>query len=104
MFFLKKCEFEDDFKMGDRVMVLADFLDVEVGRMGKIDRIYPGGVMVEWDPDHCHEVDAGCLVKCSCECPDCKPWRPLMDGFGRDELEYLAVGTACHPKVVVNFL
>jgi len=27
-----------------------------------------------------------------------------MDGFGRDELEYLAVGTACHPKVVVNFL
>lgn len=73
MFYLLKRVDEKQFTVGDRVMVLADFSGIKAGMKGKITEVYNEGVMVEWDD------------------------KPLSDGFGRDELEYLAVETQKHP-------
>lgn len=73
MMYLSKKTSEKDCKVGDNVLVLADFSGVPAGTRGEIVEIYDGGVMVQW--------------------PARSQWeetRPLRDGFARDELKYLA--------------
>lgn len=88
MFYLLKKKSEMECGINERVMVLADFYGIRAGTKGKIVEIYgnfrdskdKGGVMVEWD----RKVgDFG--------------YEPTRDGFGRDELEYLAFETETHP-------
>lgn len=87
MFYLTKKEKIADIEVGERIMVLADFSGIQAGQKGHICENYKHGVMVEWDctsalcthghfPRHDH---------------------PKMDGFGEDELEYLAFETQKHP-------
>lgn len=80
MFYLTKKKKVADIKVGDLVMVLADFSGIEAGTKGLISENYKTGVMVEWQglntPSH---------------------QRPKADGFGEDELEYLAFATEKHP-------
>jgi hypothetical protein len=81
MFYLLKRIDEKQFNLGDRVMVLADFSGIKSGTKGKVVEIYDEGLMVEWDDEGKDR------------------FRPLRDGFSRDELEYLAVETEKHPKL-----
>lgn len=66
-----------EIKVGDRCMVLADFSGIEAGMKGTISENYKHGVMVDWDTPTPSGVKA--------------------DGFGEDELEYLAFATLKHP-------
>lgn len=88
MFYLLKRVDEKQFTLGDRVMVLADFSGIPAGAKGKISEIYHEGVMVEWDWS---EDELARITR-----HNYTP-RPRSDGFGRDELEYLAVETEKHP-------
>lgn len=82
MFYLTKKQI-GEIKEGDECVVLADFSGVPAGTRGTIYENYQNGVMVEWHLPH-------------------PPYgRPLMDGFGEDELHYLAFGT---PKCPERFL
>lgn len=76
MFYLTKKEVAD-IKVGERCMVLADFSGIEAGQKGTISENYKHGVMVDWDISTPHGVKS--------------------DGFGEDELEYLAFATPKHP-------
>jgi len=71
MFYLLKKTI-DEIHEGDVVMLLADFSGLHAGMKGTISENYKRGVMVQWDSTH-------------------------SDGFGADELEYLAFETAKHP-------
>lgn len=73
MMYLSKKTSEKDCKVGDNVMVLADFSGVPAGTRGEIVEVNNGGVMVQWTPRNQWEEA-----------------RPLRDGFTRDELKYLA--------------
>lgn len=88
MFYLLKRKDEKQFTPGERVMLLADFSGVAAGTIGKITEVYEGGVMVEWQSYGVHDLVAGA---------ESLKRKPLADGFGRDELEYLAVETEKHP-------
>lgn len=77
MFYLLKKEKVEDIQVGERVMVLADFSGIPAGVLGRITENYKDGVMVTW------------------ELPDEMGQR--SDGFGADELEYLAFETKTHP-------
>ena len=83
MFYLKKKTI-DQIHEGDRVMVLADFSGVPAGTRGTITENDKTGVMVEWYP-FIHQ-----------DKPEWEP--PRADGFGQDELDYLAFETQKHPK------
>jgi len=80
MFYLTKRIEERQCSLGERCMVLADFSGVTAGTKGKVVEIYDKGIMVEWDDEN-------------------DRFRPLRDGFSREELEYLAFATYKHPKV-----
>jgi hypothetical protein len=79
MFYLLKRQDEKQFSIDDRVMVLADFSGIPAGTKGMITEIYEEGVMVQWEMDG---------------------QRRPADGFSREELEYLAVETKKHPKLL----
>ena len=81
MFFLKKITHETQAMVGDTVMVLSDFAGIQAGDRGKVVEIYNGGITIEWIRDY--------------------SWgrTPETDGFGRDDLEYLAFGTPHHPQL-----
>lgn len=64
-------------------MVLADFSGVPAGTKATVVEIYDEGLMLEWDELKPGENDR--YVN--------------RDGFGREELEYLAFETQKHPKV-----
>jgi hypothetical protein len=86
MFYLTKRVDEKQCTIGERCMVLADFSGVPAGTRGKVIEVYDEGVTIEWLP-----------------CINCAPGkdcggRPTRDGFGRDELEYLAFETKEHPR------
>lgn len=106
MFYLLKRIDEKQFTLGDVVMVLADFSGVPAGTRGVVTEIYDGGLMVTWirgfEPaeqlKHYSEImkvlnDGGTFYTAH-------GW--LSDGFGREELEYLAVQTEKHPKLSTN--
>ena len=83
MFYLLKRVDEKQFTLGDNVMLLADFsaVGLPAGTIATVIEIYDGGVMIEWDRKQSNgEV------------------RKDREGFGRGELEYLAVCTQKHPK------
>ena len=87
MFYLTKRIDEKQCTVGDRCMVLADFIGIPAGTKGTIIEIYDEGVVVKWLPcDQCAEGE------------DCHA-APTSDGFSREELEYLAFETEKHPKV-----
>lgn len=107
MFYLLKQVDEKQFTPGDVVMVLADFNGIKAGEKGVITEIYNQGVMVTWEGRKVHHpkaseypdieeiqdmLDAGEIF------PAARGW--VSDGFARDELEYLAVQTEKHPKVL----
>lgn len=69
MYYLQIKNHEEQCRVGDKCMVLADFFELPAGTKGEIVEIYDGGVMVYWK-------DLG-----------------IRDGFSRDELIYLAFGT-----------
>lgn len=86
MFYLKKATREDEFRLEERVILLADFpaIHLRAGMIATVVEIYrtgdhgyeTGGVMIEY------ESEGG--VK----------WR---EGFGREELQYLAMETQRRP-------
>ena len=81
MFYLKKKTKVSQIKEGEIVMVLADFTGIRAGTLGRVEENYGTGVMIHWFQD------------------EAKSWsQPLRDGFGEDELEYLAFQTEKHPK------
>lgn len=90
MFYLLKRVDEKQFTLGDRVMVLADFTGIAAGEKGSVTEIYDEGVMVQWDNTG-DELERAKRHNMKC--------RQRSDGFGRDELEYLAVETEKHPKI-----
>ena len=93
MFYLLRGVPLPDIEVGQRVIVLADFSGIPAGTRGTIKENYRTGVMVEWDVKTCLHTGV-------CDCPGAEPnqWgKPLADGFGADELEYLAFETARHP-------
>lgn len=81
---------KEEIKIGARVVALESFADVPKGTEGIIIDNYGTGIMVAWDkPDKPYpqgktpfEVNAMFAVNHLC---------PLRDGFGMDELDYLAV-------------
>jgi hypothetical protein len=75
MFYLMKRTRVAACKIGDRVMVLSDYPggNIVAGEKGTVDENYERGIMVRWDK--------------TCHC----------DGFGEDELEFLAFGTEAYP-------
>lgn len=83
MFYLLKRIDEKQCTVGERVMVLADFVGIKAGTIGKVHEIYEGGVMIEWPAKSEREKH-----------------HPLLDGFGREELEYLGFETEKHPKLL----
>ena len=87
MFYLLKRVDEKQCNIGDRVMVLADFVSVPAGTKGEIIEIYDEGVMIEWvwEAGSINDHEQGMC--------------PLRDGFSRDELEYLGFETEKHPKL-----
>lgn len=84
MFYLLKRVDEKQFTPGERVMVLADFpaVGLPAGTIAEVVEIYDSGVTIQWDRA---EANGG--------------YRKEHEGFGRSELEYLAVETKKHPKV-----
>lgn len=90
MFYLTKRVDEKQCTPGERIMVLSDFSGVPAGHKGTVVEIYGqewsdgGGITIEWDcrPGHPEDIR-----------------RKLRDGFGRDDLQYLAFCTLKHPKV-----
>jgi len=97
MFYLLKRTDEKQFTPGETVMVLADFSGIKAGHLGLISEIYDEGVTVAWfDSEESRERVAKAIRE-----GVCYPARGyLTDGFSRDELEYLAVQTDKHPKVL----
>jgi hypothetical protein len=85
MFYLTKKPIQE-IKKNDRVMVLADFSGIPAGTKGTIRQNYETGVTVEWDKKKPEDGDVWDM-------------RPGSDGFGSDELEYLAFETAVHPFI-----
>lgn len=92
MFYLLKKDKVADIKVGERVMVLADFSGVEAGMKGVISEVYTLGKESK-NPHH------GVMVEWDWEAPQFPrlPKPPTADGFGEDELEYLAFATERHP-------
>ena len=93
MYYLLKRTSVDQFDIGDRVMVLADFNGITAGDKGVVVEIYGNigghrGVMIKWEP--CEKCAPG---------EDCGR-RPQRDGFGEEELGYLAIGTNKHPEEI----
>lgn len=82
MFYLTKKDIAD-IKVGDPCIVLADFSGIKAGERGKVIENYKTGVMVEWQDREDSWIG--------------EPRKPQSDGFGDDELEYLAFGTPKHP-------
>src|SRR3990167_7072993 len=84
MFYLTKRIDEKQCTVGERCMVLVDFSGIPAGLKGTVTDVYNGGVMIQWDTqkldDGFNRIRGG-------------------DGFGREELEYLAFETEKHPKV-----
>lgn len=86
MFYLTKRIDERQCLVGDRCMVLADFSGIPAGTKGTVCDIYDGGLTILWQCEEFgekHPEDHG----------------QRRDGFGRDELEYLAFETKAHPNV-----
>lgn len=86
MFYLSKRQDEKQCTLGEKAMVLADFpaIGIKAGTIGVVCEIYDGGVMLRWPTtEHDRMFDR----------------KGACDGFGRDELEYLAFETSKHPKV-----
>lgn len=82
MFYLTKKEKVSDIAVGDQCMVLADFTGIKAGQKGVITENYKQGVMVTWEPAGGWQSDSR---------------NDQSDGFGEDELEYLAFATLRHP-------
>lgn len=94
MFYLLKRVDENQCTPGEKVMVLADFCGVLAGHKGRVQSIYSGGVMIEWEPRDREEEKA---IE--------RGWKkPLVDGFSTDELEYLVFETRKHPKNEVEMV
>ena len=84
MFYLLKRVDEKQFTPGERVMVLADFpaVGLPAGTIADVVEVYDRGIMIEWDRA---QPNGG--------------YAKEREGFGRDDLEYLAVQTRKHPQV-----
>lgn len=102
MFYLITHTDEKQFKPGDVVMVLADFSGIEAGTRGVITEIYDGGVMVTWaslSTSYMNKLNTVDKIQERLREGEIfsagHGW--INDGFGRDELEYLAVRTDVHP-------
>lgn len=102
MFYVLKKEKVADVEERERIMVLADFSGVPAGTIGVITENYRTGVMVTWAKDGktIEDIYAALDMKETTgnefELSAARGF--VMDGFGEDELEYLAFGTLKHPK------
>ena len=99
MFYLLKRVDEKQFNPGDKVMLLADFpaVSLRAGTIATVVEIYDGGLMIEWRiDDECERRDG----MGNCIGGNHGHSRIEREGFGREELEYLAVQTEKHPKVL----
>lgn len=79
MFYLTKRIDEKQCTLGDRCMALSDFFGINAGDKGRVVEIYNEGVSIQWD----RRGDG----------------RRTVDGFSRDDMQYLAFETKKHPKV-----
>jgi hypothetical protein len=78
-FYLTKRVGEKQCTVGERCMVLSDFISINAGKKGTVVEVYDGGVSIRWDKNG--EGYSG------------------TDGFSSDELEYLAFETQKHPRI-----
>lgn len=106
MFYLTKRVDEKQCTVGEAVMVIADFSGVPAGTKGVIVEIYDEGVSVAWAGLRSSRMSILNTVETiqdrvrlgnSDKITPSQGW--AVDGFSRDELEYLAFATAKHPKV-----
>ena len=76
-------------------MVLADFSGVPAGTKGVVSEVYDEGVMVAWIGLKAAGVNmTENAIRDAIDKGKCYPAAGFdTDGFSRDELEYLAVGT-----------
>jgi len=102
MFYLLKRVDEKQFVLGDQVMVLADFSGIPAGTKGIVIEIYDSGVMVAWAHEHPDRTEKYITLHMILDklrsgeaFMAAQGWR--MDGFSRDELEYLGVATVKKP-------
>jgi hypothetical protein len=85
MFYLTKRIDERQCTVGEKCMALSDFSGIYAGQKGVVTEIYYEGIMVKWlECENCAKGN------------NCGP-APKTDGFGRDELQYLAFATFAHP-------
>ena len=97
MFYLLKRKSENQFSIGDKIMVLADFSGVPAGTKGIVSEIYDGGVMVAWIGIHDKTEQEVIQAMQDGQLAAYRGF--LVDGFGGDDLEYLSVMTQTHPKL-----
>lgn len=71
--------------VGERCMVLSDFLGIEAGTKGAIVEICDGGVIIEWDDTR------GDMAG--------RDRHKRSEAFIFNELQYLAFETKKHPNV-----
>lgn len=99
MFYLTKRVDEKQCTPGEKVMVLADFSGVPAGTKGLVVEIYNEGVSIAWIRlAHPGSNKSEGDIREAMEIGRCYPAAGFdVDGFSRDELEYLAFETAKHP-------
>lgn len=98
-FFLTRKTKVADCVLGEDVVVLADFSGIAAGTRGVITENYETGVMVTWlGMAHTGtEITREGIFE-AMKLNRCFPAAGFpSDGFGEDELEYLAFGTLKHP-------
>lgn len=86
----------EEIQEGDTCMVLADFSGIKAGTKGVITENYKTGVMVTWEANGFSteaiktKLEKGEMISAGMGF--------VSDGFGDDELEYLAFQTEKHPS------
>ena len=104
MFYLTKRQDEKQCTPGEVVMCLSDFNGINAGDKGVVIEVYTEGVMIAWaqqPKDRTEKLITLQMIGDKLDTGEpfmaAHGWR--MDGFGRDELQYLAFASLSHPDV-----